>query len=323
MKAIVCTKYGKPEVLQIKEMAKPIPTENEVLVRIKATVAAPADCAFRKGEPVISRLFTGLLKPKYIPGDTLSGSIETIGKNVKTFKPGDEIYGSSGTKFSTNAEYITLTEDAAIAVKPKNISFGEAAGISEGALTALPFLRDSGKIEKGQKVLINGASGGIGVYAVQLAKYFGAVVTCVCSTANLELVRQLGADRVIDYTKVDFTKTGQTYDIIFDTVAKSSFARCKSALSPNGIYLTTFPAMSVMLRMFITGGLGGKKAVFLASGLRKPSEKKKDLDFLRELIEKGIIKSVIDREYSMEQVTEAHRYVETGHKKGSVIITIC
>jgi NADPH:quinone reductase-like Zn-dependent oxidoreductase len=322
MKAIVCEKYGSPEVLQLKEVEKPTPRDNEVLVRIEATVAAPPDCAFRKGDPFISRLFTGITGPKHIPGDVLSGTIEAVGRDVELFKAGDEIYGSSGTNLGTNAEYITLSENEALAIKPNNINYGEAAGISEGALTALPFLRDAGKIKKGHKVLINGASGGVGVYAVQLAKYFETEVTGVCSTANLELVKCLGADKVIDYTKEDFTKTADTYDMIFDAVGKSSFWHCKKAMSPGGIYLSTVPTLSIILQMFFTSISGSKKAVFAATGLRKPEEKKKDLIWLKELIEIGKIKPVIDRKYSLEQIAEAHRYVEKGHKKGSVVITV-
>ena len=322
MKAIVCTKYGPPEVLYQKEVEKPVPKDGEVLVRIEATVVAPPDCAFRKGEPFISRLFSGIARPKYTPGDVLSGAIEEVGKDVKLFKVGDEIYGSSGTNFGTNAQYITLSEDEALAIKPNNVSHGEAAGISEGALTALPFLRDTGKIKKGYKVLINGASGGVGVYAVQLAKYFGTEVTGVCSTVNLELVNCMGAHKVIDYTKEDFTKTGDTYDIIFDAVGKSSFSHCKKALSPGGVYLSTVPSLSLMLQMLFTLIPGSKKAVFAATGLRKPEEKKKDLIILKELIETIKVKPVIDRKFPLEQISDAHRYVEKGHKKGSVIITI-
>lgn len=322
MKAIIVSKYGPPEVLHLEEVEKPIPKDNEVLIRIEATVAAPPDCAFRKGDPPIARLFTGLNRPRQIPGDVLAGVIEATGKDVRLFKKGDQIFGSSGTNFGSNAEYIALSEDEALAIKPTNITYGEAAGISEGVLTALPFLRDHGKIESGQKVLINGASGGVGVYAVQLAKYFGAEVTGVCSTANLEHVKSLGADKVIDYTSEDFTITDEPYDIIFDAVGKSSFSRCKKALKPNGIYLTTVPTLAEMLQMFWTSFYGSKRAVFAATGLRKPSEKTKDLLFLAELVETGKIKPVIDRKYSLAQMAEAHSYVEEGHKRGSVVIVM-
>lgn len=321
MKAVVCIKYGSPEVLQIKEFEKPVPKDNEVLIRIMATVAAPADCAFRMGKPVIARLFTGLARPRHIPGDVLSGIVEAAGKDVKSFKAGDEVYGSSGTNFGTNAQYITLAEDEALAIKPTNVSHGEAAAISEGSLTALPFLRDNGKIKKGCSVLINGASGGVGVYAIQLAKYFGAEVTGVCSAGNLELVKRLGADKVIDYTTEDFTKTDESYDIIFDTVGKSSFTYCKNVLSPGGVYLSTVPTFSLMLQTMFTSN-SGKKAVFAATGLRKPEEKRKDLILLKDLIETGKLLPVVDRKYSLKQVSEAHSYVDKGHKKGSVIISI-
>ena len=324
MKAVICEKYGPPEVLKIKEVEKPEPKDNEVLIKIKATVTALPDCAFRKGSPFISRLFTGLTRPKYILGDVLSGVVEATGKDVKHFKNGDEIYGSSGTNFGTNAEYIVLSEDEAIVVKPINVSFGEAAAISEGALRALPFLRDSGNIKskRGQKILINGASGGVGVYALQLAKYFGAEVTGVCSSNNLELVKSLGADYVIDYTKEDFTKTSDTYDIIFDAVGKSSFSKCKNALKSNGVYLSTIPTLTLMYQMLLTSSSKKQKAIFSATGLRKTIEKKNDLIFLKELIEAGKIKPVIDKIYPLEDIVEAHRYVEMGHKRGSVVINI-
>lgn len=321
MKAIIVEKYGPPEVLALREIKKPAVKDSEVLIRIAATVAAPPDCAFRKGQPFLFRFFTGLAKPKHIPGDVLSGEIEETGPNVSLFKKGDRVYGSSGTNFGANAEYIALPEKEALAAKPDNISHAEAACISEGALTALPFLRDAGKIKAGQKVLINGASGGVGVYAVQLAKYFGAEVTGVCGVSNRELVMGLGADKAVDYTKEDFTETGDTYDIIFDAVGKSSFSHCKKALSPGGIYLSTVPTLSLLAQMLLTSKSCRSKAVFTSTGLRKPEEKKEDLIFLKRLIETGKIKPVVDRIYSLERMADAHRYVETGHKKGSVAVT--
>lgn len=322
MKAIIATKYGPPEVLQLIEAEKPAVKDNEILIRIRATAAAPPDCAFRKGEPFAARLFSGLSKPKQIPGDVLSGEIEEAGPNVSLFKKGDRVYGSSGTNFGANAEYISLSEEEAIAAKPANITHAEAAGVSEGSLTALPFLRDIGRIKSGQKVLIVGASGGVGAYAVQLAKYFGAEVTGVCGAANLEFVKDLGADKAIDYTKEDFAGTGDTYDIIFDAVGKSSFPHCKRALSPGGSYLCTVPAPSLFAHMLLTGIAGRRKAFFTATGLRKPDEKKKDLIFLKGLIETGKIRPVIGRVYPLEQMADAHRYVETGHKRGSVAVTV-
>lgn len=322
MKAVVCPKYGPPEVLRLAEVEKPVPADNEVLIKVHAANVTPADVAFRKGHPFMSRLFTGLLKPKFIPGDELAGEIEDIGKNVRGFKQGDKVFGSSGTTFGAHAEYVCLPEEAALSMKPDNTDYGEAVAICYSGLTALPFLRDKAGIKGGQQVLINGASGSIGTLAVQLARYYGAKVTGVCSTANLELVKSLGANRVIDYTREDFTKSGQKYDIIFDVVAKSSFSRCKNALKPGGVYLTTFPSPGIMLQSIWSSKFGTKKAIFTATGLRPANEKKKDLLFLKELSETGKIKPVIDRRYPLEQIAEAHMYVEKGHKKGNVIINL-
>lgn len=321
MKAIVYTKYGPPDVLQLKEVEKPVPGENEVLIKVHAATVTPADIAFRKGDPFISRFFTGLLKPKFTPGDELAGEIEAVGKNVKRFKKGDMVFGSGSTTFGAHAEYICLPEEAALGIMPANADYGEAVAVCYAGLTVLPFLRDKASIKSGQKVLINGASGSIGTLAVQLARYYGAEVTGVCSTANLELVRSLGAERVIDYTKEDFTKTSQTYDIIFDVVAKSSFSRCKNVLKPDGIYLTTFPSLGIMIQSIWTSKFSRKKAMFEATGLRPALEKSKDLFFLKELTEAGKLKPVLDRRYPLEQIAEAHMYVEDGHKKGNVIIT--
>jgi NADPH:quinone reductase-like Zn-dependent oxidoreductase len=321
MKAIICTKYGSSEVLELKEVEKPSPGDNEVLIRVHAANVTPADVAFRKGDPFISRLFTGLLKPKFTPGDEMAGEIEAAGKNGRGFKKGDKVFGSGGTAFGAHAEYKCLPEEAALAIKPANVDYGEAVAVCYAGLTALPFLRDKARIKSRQKVLINGASGSIGTLAVQLARYYGAEVTGVCSTANLELVRSLGADKVIDYTREDFTRSSQTYDIIFDVVARSSFSRCKNALKPGGVYLTTLPSPGIMLQAIWTSKFSSKKAMFAATGLRPASEKVKDLLFLKELTEAGKIKPVIDRRYPPEQIAEAHRYVEEGHKKGNVIIT--
>jgi len=323
MKAIVCTRYGPPEVLQLKEVDKPVPKDNEVLIRIYATPVGPAECAARKGSPFILRFITGLIRPKKtIPGAELAGEIESLGKDVTRFKEGDQIFGSAVTGGGTYAEYISLPEEGALAIKPVNMTYEEAVAAPGGVLTALPFLRDKGNIQSGQKVLIYGASGSIGTYAVQLAKYFGAEVTGVCSTTNLEMVKSLGADKVIDYTKEDYTKTGHTYDIIFDVVNKSSFSHCKGSLKRKGIYLTTAPTLPLLVQMLWTSMIGSKKAMFVSTGLRPPREKTKDLILLKELIEVGKIKTVIDRSYPLEQIAEDHRYVEKGHKKGNVVITL-
>ncbi|MBA2943935.1 NAD(P)-dependent alcohol dehydrogenase [Paenibacillus sp. CGMCC 1.16610] len=319
MKAIITTKYGSPDVLQLKEVDKPIPKDHEILIKIHATVVTPADCAFRKADPFMTRLFSGLTKPNCIPGFELAGEIEEVGGGVTLFKKGDQIFGTAGTGFGAHAEYKCLPETGVVATKPANMTYADAVAVCDGALTALSFLRDIGKIQRGQQILINGASGAVGAYGVQLAKYFGAEVTGVCSQVNMSLVKSLGADHVIDYTKMDFSKTGHTYDIIFDAVGKSSFARCKSSLKQNGIYLSAVPSLAILLQMAWTSTFGGKRAYFAATGLK---QKKENLTFLKELAEAENIKSVIDRRYSLEQIAEAHRYVDTGHKKGNVVITL-
>ena len=322
MKAIVMMSYGPPEVLQLKEMEKPSPKDDEVLVRIHATAVVATDPQFRKGDPFIARIFTGLLKPKHpIPGDVLAGEIEAVGKDVTLFKKGDQIYAACAMTQGGQAEYICMPQDGPLALKPSNMNYEEAAGVCDGGLGALNFLRDAGNIQSGQRVLINGASGSVGTYAVQLAKYFGADVTGVCSAANLELVRSLGADQVIDYTKQDFTKSDQTYDLIFDAVGKSSFSRCRDVLTENGVYVSTVPALDFMMQLLLKRR-GGKRVAFVAPGLRSSAEKAKDLAFLTELIEAGKIRSIIDRRYRLEQIAEAHRYVEMGHKKGNVVIVL-
>ena len=330
MRAILYTKYGPPEVLELEEVDKPVPKDNEVLIKIYATTVTATECTFRKGEPFFSRLFTGLTKPKITTlGEELAGEIETIGKDVKLFKKGDKVFGTAGPGFGANAEYICIPEDGVLTIKPTNLANEEAASSIDGFLTALPFLRDKGNIQSGpayrsgrQKVLINGASGSVGAAAVQIAKYFGAEVTGICSTTNIELVKTLGAKNVIDYTKEDFTKTDQTYDIIFDTVGKTSFSRCKSSLNQKGIFLEAGIGLGILPQVIWTSMIGNKKAKIAATGLRKPSERTKDLIFLKELMEAGKIKPVIDRSYPLEQIAEAHRYVDKGHKKGNVVITV-
>jgi NADPH:quinone reductase-like Zn-dependent oxidoreductase len=323
MNAMVYTRYGPPEVVQRTEVDQPTPQDNEVLVRIDAAVVSRGDCTARKGSPLSIRLATGLVRPKKpILGTNLAGEIEAVGKAVTRFKPGDQVFAATGAGFGAHAEYLCLPEDGALAAKPANATYAEAAAICEGGLTALPFLRDQGKIQPGHYVLINGASGAVGSAAVQLAKTFGAIVTGVCSTANVALVRSLGADTVIDYTKADFTQTGQTYDLIFDTVGNGSFSRCKGVLKPGGIYVTTVLTLAIYPHMLWTAKIGDKRAIIAYSNFRPASEKAKDLLVLKELTEAGSLKPIIDRCFPMDQTVEAHRHVETGHKTGSVVISV-
>lgn len=315
MKAIVYTKFGPPDVLTLQQIAKPLPKDNEVLIKIHATTVVKEDPDMRA-----SPGYNGLLKPRNrILGQELAGVVEAAGKNVTRFRPGDHVFGID--MFGANAEYKRMPENGALAIMPANLSYAEAASIPNGALTALPFLRDKGNIQKGQIVLIYGASGSVGSAAVQIAKAFGAEVTGVCSTPNLEWVQALGADHVIDYTQQNFSKNGKDYDIIFDTVGKCSFSDCRGALTARGIYLTTVPTPKMMFQILWPARLGGR-ARFMAAGLRRAGDKGQDLIFLTKLIEAGKLKPVIDRCYPLEQIAEAHRYVEQGHKKGNVVITV-
>ncbi|MGG0176761.1 NAD(P)-dependent alcohol dehydrogenase [Gottfriedia acidiceleris] len=323
MKAIICTKYGPPEVLQIKEVEKPKIKDDEVLIKIHATTVTAGDVKLRSSDfPFMywlpSRLMFGLTKPKnQIPGCELAGEIVTVGKNVRNFKTGDQVFGYSGFTFGANAEYISLHEESVLAKKPINMSFEQATAVPVGALTALHFLRRS-IIQNGQKVLIYGASGSVGTYAIQLAKYFGTEVTALCSTSNLELVRALGANEVIDYTNEDLAKSKKTYDIIFDTVGKSSFSNCKRLLNKDGVYLLSAVwKLSVYFQAIWSNLISNKKAILGIANMNN-----EDLNYIKALIEADKLTAVIDRQYSLEQIVEAHRYVEKGHKKGNVVINI-
>ena len=318
------TQYGPPEVIQPKEVEKPIPRDNEVLIRVHATTVTPGDCKVRsfKNIPAVFwlpfRVTVGLRTPKDpFLGCELAGEIEAVGNNVTLFKKGDQVFAATTFGPGTSTQYVCLPQDGPVAVKPANTTYAEAAAVPFGALSALTFLRGMAHIQSGQRVCINGASGSVGTFAVQLAKYFGADVTGVCSAANIDMVKSLGADTVIDYGKEDFTTNGETYDIIFDAVGKSSFSRCKSALTQHGVYLQTLPTLTILIQMLWTSIIGGKKAIF---GINE--EKAEDLTFLKELVEAGTIRPVIDRRYPLKQLADAHSYVETGHKKGNVVITV-
>lgn len=323
MKAIVQTQYGTPEVLRIKDIAKPVPSDNEVLIKIHATTVEMTDAIFRSGKDPMARLATGLFKPKAsIPGSEFAGEIEAVGKDVTRFKVGDQVFGTAAPNTGAHAEYIKLPQDAAIAMKPDHMTYEQTVAIHSGALTALPNLQGAANLQAGQKILIIGASGSIGSSAVQLAKSFGAEVTGVCSTPNVELVKSLGADHVVDYKKEDYTQTGETYDVIFDSVGKSSFSKAKHALKEGGIYLTTVITGAILPQMLWTSKFGKKKAAIVFAGLRPTDEKQGYLDLLLKLVESNQYKPVIDRTYPISDIAEAHRYVDTGRKKGNVVITV-
>jgi len=323
MKAIIWTKYGPPDVLQLKEVEKPLPKNHEVLIKVNATTVTVGDCELRslKG-PILfrlpMRLYIGFSKPKRITilGQELAGEIEAIGEDVTRFRKGDQVFGWTGLRLGAYAEYICFPEDGVLAIKPSNMTYEEATTLPVGGLEAVHFLRNS-NIQSGEKVLINGAGGSIGTFAVQLARYFGAKVTAVDSTEKLDMLRSIGADQVIDYTQEDFTKSGETYDVIYDVIGKSSFSRSLDLLKQNGRYLLGNPGLSLRVRGRSTSMRNGKK-VLLWEGSRTPD----DINFLKQLIEAGKIKPVIDRHYPMEQIAEAHHYVETGQKKGNVVITM-
>jgi len=328
MKAIVWTKYGPPDVLELREVEQPAPKDNEVLIRIHATTVTAGDCELRNLKfPIYlslpMRLWRGFLKPREnsILGTELAGEIEAVGKDVKQLKEGDQVFGSAGLNFGANAEYICLPEepgemDGGVAIKPANMTYEDAATVPFGGRDALHFLR-KGNIKSGQKILINGAGGSIGTFAVQLAKHFGAEVTAVDSTGKLGMLLSIGADKVIDYTQEDFTKYGEVYDVIFDVVGTISLSHCEGSITQNGTYLLANPLGSQMVRGPWTRMTSSKKVI-----MQTASPTTQDLLNLRELVEAGKINSVIDRSYPLEEIVEAHRYVETGEKKGNVVITV-
>jgi NADPH:quinone reductase-like Zn-dependent oxidoreductase len=324
MKAIVYTKYGPPDVLELKEVEKPVPKDNQVLIKVYAASVNPAELHLLRADPFVTRFYSGLLTPKStILGADISGRVESVGRNIKQFHIGDEVFGDlSHCGWGGFAQYVCAPENA-LGLKPANISFGEAAAVPLAAIAALQGLRNKGKIKQGQKVLINGASGGVGTFAVQIAKSFGTEVTGVCSTRNLDLVRSIGADHVIDYTQLDFTRNGQHYDLIFDAVGNRSVSDCKRALSPIGICaIAGFTTFSHLLWVMILGSwvsITGSKKIGLMD-TAKPNHK--DLAFIKELIEAGKVKPVIDRRYPLSEVAEAFRYLEKKHAHGKVVITV-
>ncbi len=312
MKAIVYQKYGSPDVLELQEIEKPIVTAGEVLVRVHAASVNPLDWHFLRGTPLVVRVMAGLLKPKRkILGADVAGRVEAVGGKVTKFQPGDEIFGS-GNPLGAFAEYLCVPEDGVV-LKPANLTYEEAAAVPVAALTALQGLRDKGKIQPGHKVLINGASGGVGTFAVQIAKSFGAEVTGVCSTRNLDMVRSIGADRVIDYSKEDFTQNGRRYDLILDAVGNRSLSECKRALHANGIYVAAAGAPVRALWIAMAGSR-------MVTMITKPN--REDVAFMKELLESKKVRPVIDRRYPLSEVAEALRYLEEGHARGKVVITV-
>ena len=317
MKAVELTKYGAPEFLQMKEVEKPSPKENEILIKIHASSVSSGDARMRRADPFIIRLIFGFKRPrKPILGVVVAGEIEAIGKKVSNYKVGDQVFGSSGMSFGAHAEYVSVPENAVLAMKPSNMSYEEAASIPFGATASMHFLRIA-NIQPGQKVLIYGASGALGTMAVQLAKNSGAELSAVCSTGNVDLMKSLGADQVIDYTQEDFTQNGEKYDVVFDTVGKSPLRKALKSLNESGYLLLASAGIGTMIGTSVKSLFIKKKIV---SGVIK--ETVKDMNFFKQLIEKGSLKAVIDRTYPLDQIAEAHAYVDKGHKKGNVIISM-
>lgn len=321
MKAIVATGYGSPDVLQLAEVNKPEPKANEVLVQVMTSAATTADRMMLTGKPYIARLFIGLTKPKKpIPGTGFAGVVEAVGKDVSKFKVGDKVFGETAFGFSANAEYLTVPEDGVVLPLPETLSFSEAANFCDGHLTSFNFLEEIAKVQPGQKVLIIGASGALGTSAVQIAKYLGASVDAVCSGKNAGMVKALGAEKVIDYTKEDYATSREQYDFVYDTVGKSSFKRCKAILKENGAYLSPVLQFPLLLQMIKTSIFGGKKAKFEATGSNPEDKLRGLLEKVLRIYNEGKLKTIIDRQYPLEKLAEAHRYIDTGRKKGNIVI---
>lgn len=318
MKAVKADKYGDPDVLVVKNVPRPKIKPNQVLVRVYRTPVTATDINFQTGQPAIVRLFSGLTRPKGIAGDAFAGKIEGVGAKVAKFKVGDRVFGSLSPSTGTHAEFAVVKESGIIARIPKPKSYDEAAANIDGPLTANAFLQKVTKLKKGDSILINGASGSVGIAAVQLAKHIGAEVTGVCSTKNVKFVKKLGADNVIDYKKQDFTKSKRKYDYVFDTVNKSTYSKCRAILNPKGIYLTTGPHLDI-LPSFFRSRLHGQKAIMAATG---PFWKQREVEKIAKLMEKDVFKAVIDKKYKIEDVSKAFGYVGSGHKVGSVLLKI-
>ena len=323
MKAACIDRYGPPEVVVVREMPNPVVGPQDVLVRQKASTVTPADTAFRSADPFIVRLFAGITRPKDpIPGGSVAGVVEGVGTAVTRFKPSDRVFGTTDPTPGAMAELVVIPQSGALVAMPDELDFGEAAGLTYSFLTAMPFLRDEAKLQPGQTILINGAAGSIGTVAVQLAKHMGARVTAVCSTRNIELVKSLGADVVIDRTKMDFTEGAAKYDAVFDAVGKSSYAACRGVLKPGGIYLTTVPSFAILGHMMRRNRPDGTHAKLATTGLRPTADKAKDMVVLKDLVEAGVLRGIVDRTYPLTEIADAHRYVDLGTKAGDAIIAI-
>jgi NADPH:quinone reductase-like Zn-dependent oxidoreductase len=321
MKAAIHHRFGSPDVVAVEDLPTPVPGDDEVLVRVHAAVVGVVDSLARQGRPAYARPVFGLRRPKYpVLGSDFAGVVEAVGPAVTRFAVGDEVFGTSAPRFGAHADHVCLSQDAALAPKPANVGFAEAAALVDG--TALCFLRDKAHLQPGQRILINGASGAVGTAAVQLARHLGATVTGVCGGPRGDLVRKLGAEEVIDYTRTDFTRAGQTYDVIFDVAGTSSFGRCRRVLRPGGIYLTTAPSPAIFVQMPWTARFGRHKAMVAFTGLRPATEKRRDLEYIKELVEASAIGPVIDATYPLERIADAYRHVDAGHKKGNVVVIV-
>ena len=322
MKAMICTEYGSPDKLQLREVEKPVPKNEEVLIKIHASTATTASVIGRTGKPYFVRSFFGLTRPrKPTLGQELAGEVESIGRDVRSFKVGDKVFGMTGAKFGAHAQYLCVKEESALTSMPRYCTFDDAAAIVEGGLTALNFLKHKAGIQEGQHVAIYGASGSVGTASIQVAKAFGATVTAICSDANFDLVKSLGADFVVNYRKDDFTENGSTYSIIFDTLGKLCFSKCKNSLTPEGVYLDA-NGIGTIFPMMWTSLFGGRKAILATTYTRSAEVNLADLETLKTLFEQGSFRAVIDKRYSLSDLASAYLYVDTGRKKGNLVINI-